>query len=58
MPDHLWIALWGHTSSFKDLTMCFLNAWSFTKSVRGESVGGFLRKSVALLKMMRWSILI
>ena len=56
MPEHPWIALWGHISCLRAFTICFLSARSFKKSGHGEREGGFLRNSAASSKVMRLSI--
>ncbi len=58
MPDHPWMTLCGHVSCFNAGTICFRGALIFTKSGRGDNVGGFLRNPATSSKVMVWSILL
>jgi hypothetical protein len=57
-PDHPWMMLCGHVSCFNARTICFCSALIFTKSGRGDNVGGFLRNPATSSKVMVWSILL
>ena len=56
-PDHPWIALCGHVSCLRALTICWRRARSQLKSGRGANDGGFLRNPVTSSKVRIASIL-
>jgi hypothetical protein len=57
-PDHPWMTLCGRVSCLNAHTICFRSALIFTKSGRGDNVGGFLRNPGTSSKVMVWSILV